>query len=94
MKRRINRKRIKIRPMRGPVVVKTPEWDAQELIEFIGGMGYLIYENPTDEQLLIITDKAMTYRDYRKSRLVEGSEEWFDETYSDCMADELEEYRW
>ena len=81
--------------MRGPVRVKSPDWDNSDLIEFIGGMGYLVYEDPTDEYFLIITDKAMTYRDYRKSHLCKGSEKWFDETYADTddLGEELDEYR-
>lgn len=94
MKRKINRSRIKIRPMRGPVRVKAPDWESSDLIEFIGGMGYLVYEDPTDENMLVITDKEMRYSDYRKSHLCKGSEKWFDKTYSDVMDEELDEYRW
>lgn len=86
--------KVKIRPMRGPIQVKAPEYEAQDLVEFIGGMGYLIYEDPTNEDLLIITDKVMTFGDYRKSRMVKGSEKWFDETYAEQMKEELAEYRW
>ena len=86
--------KVTIRPMRGPIQVKNPDYDAQDLMEFIGGMGYLIYEDPTDNETLIITDKVMTYSDYRKSRMVKGSEKWFDETYAEQMKEELAEYRW
>lgn len=91
---KLTRTRIKIRPMRGPVRVKTPEWGDTDLTEFIGGMGFLIYEDPTDEGLLIITDRAMRYSDFRKSYLCKGSEKWFDKTYAAEMNEELPEYRW
>lgn len=91
----MNRSRIKIRPMRGPVRIQTPDsGGTDDCLEFIGGMGYLIYEDPTDENLLVITDKQMSYSDFRKSYLCKGSEKWFDRTYADQMDEELEEFRW
>jgi hypothetical protein len=94
MKRKISRKRINIRPMRGPVRVSYPGgYESDELLGFIAEMGYLIYEDPTDENLLVISDRQMKYSDFRKC-MDKDSKKWFDETYSDVMDEELDEIRW
>ena len=90
-KHKLDRKRIKIRPMRGPIRVMTPDCPSNnDILEFISGMGYLIYEDPTDEDFLIISDRAMSYSDFKKSCLSEGSREWIEEVYGDQMDEELE----
>ena len=90
----MKRKKAKIRLIKCPVRVQAPDNDrSDEWMELILNMGYLIYEDPCDENLRIVTDKTMSYSDYRKSSLCKGSDEWFDEVYADRMDEELD-FEW
>lgn len=84
-----NRK-AKIRLPKCPVTVKVSD-DDSDCLEFIAGMGYFLYEDPTDNRLVVISDKTMTFRDYFFSRLCVGcsTKEWFKENYSESMDLEL-----
>jgi hypothetical protein len=89
MKRKINRKRIKIKQIPGPITCSMDE--PQDLVDFVQNLGYIVYEDPSSNPgFLLICDKPMTYRDYYNSKLCEGSREWFMDAYEEIMDDELD----
>ena len=55
----------KIRPFKGSVFIEAN--DSPDALEFIAGMGYLLYEDPTSSGYVIISDKVLTYGDVKKN---------------------------
>ena len=77
--------------------MKAPDLDGSDYLDFISGMGYIIYEDPTDNELILICDRPMTLGQYRKkSAWIKGSEKWWDnETdYPGQASEELLEFSW
>jgi len=55
----------KIRPFKGACYVSAES--GNDLLEFIVGMGYLIFEDPLESGYIIVSDKVLTYGDLRKN---------------------------
>jgi hypothetical protein len=85
----------KIKPFKGSTIVTNGSYDQSDLLEFIRGMGYLVYESPLDENVLVISDKVLTFGAFKKlSKRFEFDLKWWnDETdYNDRLHEELNEF--
>ena len=95
---KLKRIKCKIRPFKGVTVVYCGEHGldegAESFVEFVIGMGYIVYNHPGSPSELIIADKTLTYGDLRKmTTKLQIDEEWWDnETEFNSMKDqELDE---
>lgn len=87
----------RIEPIRCPRLLQmSPTGENQEVIDFIRGLGYLVYADPTDPDCnnVIIADRTMTFGDLKKKakRFGINLRWWNDDTdYNDRLAAELHE---
>ena len=84
----------KIKPFAGATLVAFASYDSRDLLEFVAGMGYLLYEDPNDTQCAIISDKVLTYGDVRKNhKKFDVDIDWWDNTtgYPTTANEELRE---
>jgi hypothetical protein len=90
----LSRKILKptIRPFKGSMFLNTE--NETDIMEFIAGMGYLVYEDPTGSGYVIISDKVLTYGDLKKNAKKFGIDlKWWNEhtDFNDRIDEELDE---
>ena len=85
----------KIRPIKGQAFLPTDNHEVDHL-EFIAGMGYLLYEHPAGGGT-IVSDKVLTYGDLLKNPeryKITKRELGLCMDSETVLSDELEEYRY
>ena len=92
-------RKAKIRPFKGVMSahIYCDSYEASDLLDFAAGMGYYIYEDPTQEELMIISDRQLTYRDLKKmAKRFDIDLDWWNNTtdFNDRLDEELDELHW
>ena len=93
MKRKI--RQPKIRPFKGATLAAVPVNDGDDLLDFIEGMGYILYEDPSDSDCVIISDKVLTYGWLKKNaKRFDLDVEWWQEMtdYDSRLNEELDSF--
>lgn len=91
---KLKRIKCKIRPIKGIRSVYCGEsgmdGGAMSMAELLVEMGYLVYEDPTNESNVIVSDRTLTLGDLRKNakRLGIDSDWWDNETSFNSMKNE------
>lgn len=74
-----------------------PGEECEGLLEFIAGMGYLLYDDPTENGAVVVSDHPVTYREMKQK--FTGKNDWIDlewwnndTDFNDRLSDELDEY--
>ena len=86
----------RIKRLRGPHLIQFGQNnDPDPAIEFIRGLGYLVYENPgqADVGEFIVSDSTLTYGDCQRyhKRLGIDLKWWHSTTFSEIPGEELQD---
>jgi hypothetical protein len=89
-------RKAKIKPFKGARLMAVPRQNEYDgLLDFITGMGYFLYEDPSDENCIIVSDKTLTYGDVKKAAKKFGVNlNWWNDVtdYNDRLTEELDEF--
>lgn len=96
IKTKLAKIKCKIKPIKGARAVYCGESGmddgAQSIVELLMEMGYLVYEDPTNESSVIVSDKTLTYGDLRKKMFGIDIDWWDKETdFNEMLDQELDE---
>lgn len=89
-------KLFNIRPTKGvhPILLRNYS-DGDGFAEFIAGMGYALYQDPTNENVVLVSDRPLTFGDLKKmAKQLDIDLDWWNNTtdFNECLDDELDEY--